>query len=303
MADALHEGEPTIDLALVRRLVDEQLPQWSALPLVELPTTGTDHRLFRLGDELLVRMPRADWALGQSDAEARWLPVLAPHLPVSVPERVAVGEPAHGYPWSWSVCRWIPGRTPDRRSAADRHAIAEPLGRFCADLRAVDPTGGPLAGVATSRGSLHGERDELTRTSIAAVADELDAAALTAAWESALAVPAYDGPPVWMHADLLAGNLLVEDVDGATALVAVIDWGPMAVGDPAPDAATGWAFFDAGTRDTFRAAAGFDDATWARGRGWALSTAVIALPYYRASSPSIAANARATLAEVLADPI
>ena len=104
-----------------------------------------------------------------------------------------------------------------------------------------------------------------------------------------------------MHADLLAGNLLVDEVDGATTLVAVIDWGALAVGDPAPDAATGWAFFDASTREDFRAAAGFDDATWARGRGWALSTAAIALPYYRGTSPSIAANARATLAEVLAD--
>lgn len=299
----LHEGEPHVDLALVRRLVDEQRPQWSSLPLVELPASGTDHRLFRLGDELLVRMPRIDWAIGQSEVEARWLPVLAPHLPVAVPERVAVGEPAHSYPWQWSVCRWIPGRAPDRWSAADRAAIAEPLGRFCSALRAIDASGGPVAGVATSRGSLHGERDELTRSSIAAVADELDAVALTAAWEAALAVPAYDGPPVWMHADLLAGNLLVDEVGGATDLVAVIDWGPMGVGDPAPDAATGWAFFDAATRDAFRAAAGFDDATWARGRGWALSTAVIALPYYSGTSPAIAANARATLAEVLADPI
>jgi aminoglycoside phosphotransferase (APT) family kinase protein len=299
---ALHEGEPHIDLALVRRLVDEQLPQWSSLPLAELPASGTDHRLVRLGDELLVRLPRVDWAIGQSEVEARWLPKLAPHLPVAVPERVAVGEPAHGYPWAWSVCRRIPGRAPDRWSAEDRQAIAEPLGRFCAALRAVDPTGGPVAGVATSRGSLHGERDELTRSSIAAVADELDAAALMAVWEAALAVPAYDGPPAWMHADLLAGNLLVDEVDGVTSLVAVIDWGPMGVGDPAPDAATGWALFDAGTREAFRASAGFDDATWARGRGWALSTAAIALPYYRATSPSIAANARATLAEVLADP-
>jgi aminoglycoside phosphotransferase (APT) family kinase protein len=298
----LHVGEPHIDPVLVSRLVDEQLPQWSTLPLLELPATGTDHRLFRLGDELLVRMPRADWALDQSEVEARWLPVLAPHLPVAVPERVAVGEPAHGYPWSWSVVRWIPGRTPDRGSAADLAALAEPLGRFCAALRRVDPAGGPVAGVATSRGSLHGERDELTRSSIESVADELDAAALTAAWESALAAPAYDGPPVWMHADLLAGNLLVDEVDGATSLVAVIDWGPMGVGDPAPDAAAGWILFDAATRDAFRAAAGYDDATWARGRGWALSTAVIALPYYRSTSPSIAAYCRASLAEVLADP-
>ncbi len=198
------------------------------------------------------------------------------------------------------MCRWIPGRTPDRWSAPDRRALAEPLGRFCAALRDIDPGAGPAPSPG-GRGLPLADRDEATREAISAVADELDAAALTAVWESALAAPAYDGTPSWMHADLLAGNLLVDEVDGATTLVAVIDWGALAVGDPAPDAATGWAFFDASTREDFRAAAGFDDATWARGRGWALSTAAIALPYYRGTSPSIAANARATLAEVLAD--
>lgn len=298
----LHEGEPELDADLVRRLVDEQLPQWSSLPLVELPATGTDHWLYRLGDELLVRLPRIEWATGQSDLEARWLPVLAPHLPVSVPERVAVGAPALGYPWAWSVCRWIPGRTPDRTDPAELSAIAASLGEFCAALRAVDATGGPLAGVVRNRGVPLAHRDAATREAISAVSDELDPSALTSAWETALRAPTHSGAPAWMHADLLFGNLLVDDLDGVTTLVAVIDWGPMAVGDPAPDAATGWSIFDAATRDDFRTAAGFDDATWARGRGWALSTALVALPYYRGTSETIAANARCTIREVLADP-
>ena len=299
---ALHRSEPALDADLVRLLLDEQMPQWSAMPLHELPATGTDHRLFRLGDALLVRMPRVGWATDQSDLEARWLPVLAPYLPVAVPERVAVGRADHGYPWSWSVCRWIPGRAPDRTDSSDLRAIARSLGEFCAALRAIDSTGGPLAGVVNSRGIPLAERDTATRKAILAVSDELDPRATSAAWDAALAVPAYDGPPLWMHADLLAGNLLVDEVDGTTTLSAVIDWGPMAVGDPAPDAATGWALFDASTRAEFRAASGFDDETWARGRGWALSTALVALPYYRGTSASIAANARATLAAVLADP-
>jgi aminoglycoside phosphotransferase (APT) family kinase protein len=298
----LHEGEPELDAGLVRRLVDEQLPQWSSLPLKELPATGTDHWLFRLGDELLVRLPRIEWATGQSDLEARWLPVLAPQLPLAVPERVAVGTPAHGYPWSWSVCRWIPGRSPDRSDPGDLRAIAAALGEFCAALRTIDSTGGPRAGVESSRGVPLAQRDADTREAIAAVSDEFDPQALTAAWDAALAAPAYAGPPAWMHADLLAGNLLVEDVDGRTRLVAVIDWGPMAVGDPAPDAAAGWSLFDAGTRADFRTAAGYDDATWARGRGWSLSTALVALPYYRSTSEGIATNARLTIRAVLDDP-
>lgn len=298
----LHDGEARVDRALVRALVDEQLPQWASLPLTEVPATGTDHWLYRLGDELVVRLPRVGWATSQSDLEAQWLPLLAPHLPVAVPERLAVGAPAHGYPYAWSVCRWIPGRTPVSSDASDRRAIAEPLGRFCAALREIDATGGPLAGVVNSRGVPLAERDNATREAIAEVSDELDARLLTRAWDAALAAPAYDGPPRWMHADLLAGNLLVDEVDVGATLVAVIDWGPMAVGDPAPDAAPAWSLFDAQTRATFREAAGFDDATWARGRGWALSTSLAALPYYRGTSEVIAATSRRTIHAVLADP-
>ncbi len=294
----LHEDEPLVDLALVRALIGEQLPQWSSLALRELPATGTDHHLFRLGAELVVRVPRVDWATDQVERDGRWLPLLARYLDVALPEQVAVGEPALGYPWRWSVCRWIEGRTPDRRDPHDRAALADGLGRFCHALQQVPTEGAPRAGVDVSRGVPLVELDDATREAIAAVADELHAASLLASWEESLSAAAYDSEGAWFHGDLLAGNLVV---DAATrALVGVVDWGPSGVGDPATDAAAGWALLSADERDVLRDAAGYDDDAWLRGRGWALTTALVALPYYRTRSRSLADQARRTLAEVLA---
>ncbi len=300
---ALHEGEPRVDLALVRALVDAEMPQWSRLPLVELAATGTDHHLFRLGADLVVRVPRVDWATDQVERDARWLPHLREHLPleVALPEQVALGEAALGYPWRWSVCRWIEGRTPDRRDPGDRAALAVALGRFCRALHEVPAGGGPRAGVDVSRGVPLLDRDELTREAVGAVADELHAASLLARWEESLGAAAYDGSGAWFHGDLLAGNLLVgPGAAGRTSLVGVIDWGPSGVGDPATDAAAGWALLTSDERDGFREAAAYDDDTWLRGRGWALTTALVALPYYRTRSRALADNARRTVAEVLA---
>lgn len=297
---ALHDDEPDVGLALVRALVDRAMPQWSSLLLRELPATGTDHHLFRLGDELVVRVPRIEWATDQVDRDARWLPFLAEHLPgVSLPLQVALGEPDLGYPWRWSVCRWVEGRTPDRRDPRDRAALAEPLGRFCRALHEVPADDGPRAEVDVSRGVPLVDRDEATREAINDVADELHAPSLLAVWEESLAAPAYDGPGAWFHGDLLSGNLVVAR-DGGD-LVGVIDWGPSGVGDPATDAAAGWALLSADERVKFRDTAGFDDAAWVRGRGWALSTSLVALPYYRGRSHPLATQSRRTLAEILAD--
>jgi len=298
----LHDDEPFVDLALVRELVDEQFPRWSPLPLRELPATGTDHHLFRLGDELVVRVPRVEWATDQVERDGRWLPHLADHLDVSLPLQVSVGDPAHGYPWRWSVCRWIEGRTPDPRSPLDRAALAVPLGRFCRALRSVPADAGPRAGIEVSRGVPLAERDEMTRAAIGEVADELHAPSLLAAWEESLGATAYDGPGSWFHADLLAGNMLIGPAaDGRDTLVAVIDWGPSGLGDPAVDAAPAWSLLTVDERDDFRSAAEYDDAAWLRGRGWALTTSLVALPYYRTRSRALADVSRRTLLEVLAD--
>lgn len=291
-AHKMHVDELDTDEALVRRLLAAQFPHWAELPIAALPFGGTDNAIYRLGDELSVRMPRrSDWAAGSVDKEFEWLPKLASLLPLPVPTPIARGAAGEGYPHEWSVFSWLDGEDATgapldlRRAALD---LAELLGT----LWRIDPSGGPPAG--GRGGSLH-PRDEWVRAGIEALGDLIDAAAVTAAWDAALAAPEWDGPPVWIHGDLDARNLLVRDA----RITGVLDWNSICVGDPACDVKVAWAVLDAETRPVFRDLLEIDDATWARGRGWALSQAMIALPYYLHTYPAMVEQAWRWLAEAL----
>lgn len=292
-AGKMHADEVDTDLPLVARLLAAQFPQWAGLSLAPVPSAGTDHALYRLGSDMVVRLPRIGWATGQADKEFRWLPVLAPHLPLTVPTPLVIGAPGEGYPFRWSVYRWLPGKNATVGSIADWHAAATTLAGFVAALQRIDPAGGPPP---AGRGGPLVERDEAVRAAIAALGKRVDANAATTAWEVSLHAPVYNGPSVWLHGDLLPGNLLV--VGGK--LSAVIDFGGLSVGDPACDLQPAWNPLPADVRSVFRAALAVDDATWARGRGWALSQALIALPYYWDTNPGMVAMARRTLGAVLA---
>jgi aminoglycoside phosphotransferase (APT) family kinase protein len=289
----MHADEVDIDAGLVRGLVARQFPEWAGLPVVPVASAGTDNAMFRLGDDLAVRLPRIGGAVRGVAAEREWVPRLAPHLPVAVPEPVGRGEPADDYPFPWTVCRWLPGANPAVHDTGPE--LAHDLAAFVAALRRVDPTGGPAA----SRGVPLATRDEPTRAAIAASGGLVDTAAVTAVWADALRVPPWDGPPAWAHADLSPGNLLVRD----GRLTAVIDWGAAGVGDPTVDLVVAWNLLPAPARLAFRAALGVDADTWRRGRGWALSIAIIQLPYYQHTNASLAANARHVVEEVLADEV
>ena len=289
----MHADELAIDAPLVRRLVATQFPQWGDLLIEPVPSAGTDNAMFRLGPDLAVRLPRIHWAVDDVEKEHAWLPRLAPLLPVAVPVPLGKGEPAASYPWHWSVYRWLQGENPDIEEFTERRSLAQELARFVAALHRIDPTGGPLAG----RGVPLAARDAPTRTALDALRGTIDTAAVTAAWDAALCAPVWAGPPVWVHGDLSAGNLLV--VDGR--LSAVIDFGGLGVGDPACDLIVAWELFSGPARRAYRDALAVDDATWARGRGWALSTALVALPYYRDTNPVIMASACRRIAAVLAD--
>jgi aminoglycoside phosphotransferase (APT) family kinase protein len=292
----MHADELDIDLSLVRRLVAAQLPQWSALPVDPVSSTGTVNAIFRLGDDLTVRLPRvATWA-GDLEKELHWLPKLAPHLPLAVPEPVAGGEPGDGYPWRWAVYRWLEGETWAVDRVADLRGAATELARFVTALQQVDATEALVSGPG-GRGRPLAERDAAVRAAIAASHGLVDTDAVTAAWESALEAPVWDGPPVLLHGDLLPGNVLV----ARGRVSAVIDWGALSVGDPACELMAGWALFAGRSRALFREALSVDDATWARARGWMLSVALIALPYYVDTNPAFAANARHWIGEVLAE--
>jgi aminoglycoside phosphotransferase (APT) family kinase protein len=294
----MHDDEVSTDETLIRRLLAAQFPQWAHLPLRPVESAGTDNAIYRLGHDLAIRLPRIASAAGQVEKEQEWLPRLAPHLPLAIPAPLALGAPGAGYPWRWSIVPWLDGENPTLESLTDPRRAVIDMARFLAALRRIDTTAGPPPGEHNfGRGVPLAQRDRGTRAAIAALEGMIDTAAVIAAWEAALAAPGWAAAPVWIHGDLSSGNLLA--VDGQ--LSAVIDWGGLGVGDPACDLMIAWTLFTGESRAAFRAALDVDDATWTRGKGWALSWALIFIPYYLETNPSGVRTARHTIAEVLAD--
>ncbi|MFG2056347.1 aminoglycoside phosphotransferase family protein [Micromonospora sp. NPDC048930] len=291
----MHTDEVHTDEELVRRLLAGQFPHWAELPLRLVPSYGTDHDVYRLGPDLAVRLPRIGWATKQAAREAEWLPRLAPHLPLALPVPLAIGHPAEDYPFDWSVYEWLPGENADG-TLADLDRAAVDLAAFVAALRRVD-TAGAYPRPGRARGGDLAEFDDGVRAAVRELGDRIDGAAALRAWQESLDAPAWDGPGVWVHGDLLPGNLLV--VDGR--LSAVIDFGGLNVGDPACDLQPAWNIFAGRSRDRFRAELAVDDASWLRGRGWSLLQAVIALPYYWDTNPGMVRQTSHALAQVLAD--
>ncbi|MBB5790166.1 aminoglycoside phosphotransferase family protein [Jiangella mangrovi] len=288
---------PAIDAGLVARLVAGQFPRWSGLPVRPVEVQGVDNRTFRLGDELAVRLPSAAHYREQVAKEQRWLPRLAPHLPVPIPAPVAVGAPGLGYPWSWSVNRWLPGTTAAAAAVGGSAAFARDVAGFLRALWSADAGGGPPPGTHNfRRGAPVTVYEAETLRALDSLAGRVDVAAARKVWDAAVA-STWTGAPAWFHGDCAPGNLLVDD-DGR--LSAVIDFGTCGVGDPACDLVLSWTFLDGPARSAFRAAMGpiADDGMWARARGWALWKALIT---YDSDGPRWRAEARRTLDAVLAD--
>lgn len=295
----MHQDEVVVTPELVRDLLLEQFPDWSDLPLRPVPSWGTDNALFHLGDDLLLRLPRRPGTAAMVDKELRWLPRLAPLLPLAVPTPFAAGLPTHVYPHHWSVCRWLEGEDATVAPAHDPVQATEAIAGFVTAMRAVELAGGPGPGPHNFfRGEPLAARDEAVREAIGQLPTGFDAPEVRTAWEHALATPEWVGPPRWVHGDLHPGNLLVRH----GRLDAVLDFGSLGVGDPACDLMVAWTYLDAAQRVRFRGLASPDDASWARGRGWALSLGLIALPYYVDTNPVLAGIARRSIEAVLGDP-
>jgi len=258
---------------LVARLVARQFPPWADLPISRVELDGWDNTTFRLGAMMSVRLPSADTYVAQIDKEHRWLPVLRDHLPLPIPEPLAKGVPALGFPRPWSVYRWIEGEIATEETVGDLEQFARDLAAFLAALNRCDATHGPEAGPDSHmRGCPVAVWDRMTRGSLERLGGVIDTVGATEVWEAALA-SRWERPPVWVHGDVAATNLLVRE----GRLSAVLDFGCSATGDPACDTVIAWTFFSGSSRAAFMGASPVDEATWARGRGWALWKALLEL--------------------------
>ena len=280
----LHDGELDISEMLVSKLLAEQFPQWAGLPLALVPAAGTDNIMFRLGDDLVIRLPRKPGST--IEKEHRWLPWLAPQLPLAIPSPVALGRPGEGFPLAWSISRWLPGG----HDIFDLSGAAAALGKFVAALQKIEvPPDAPPA----YRGGSYRGADESVRAALR----DFDLPEMSEVWSAALRLPEQNRRKVWLHSDLLPPNLLADDGH----LSAVIDFGCVGVGDPACDLMPAWTVFDEATRSIFRSRLDPDDLTWARGRAWAVVFGLGAWHYYQRRNPSFAALGRRTVDQVLVD--
>jgi aminoglycoside phosphotransferase (APT) family kinase protein len=280
----VHEDELEIDEALVRALLAEQFPEWAALPLARVEPDGTVNVIYRLGGSLSVRLPRREGPEIEDDLEFRWLPFLAPQLPVEIPSPVARGAPGAGYPWYWSIHTWLDGELPTAPLDADDVA------GFVAALQRIDASGGPEP--AGGRGRPLEWRERFVRDAL----ERVEAPGALELWDRAMRAPEWTGARVWIHADLDRRNVLVRD----GRLTGVLDWGGLGLGDPAVDVMVAWKLVAREERDRFRALLDVDDATWLRAQGWVVSQALIALGYYTPeTNPALFAEATRWLMEVI----
>lgn len=288
-----------IDVALVSRLIAGQFPAWADLPLTPVASAGTDNVIFRLGEAMVVRLPRDADAAEAILKEQVWLSGFVDRLGLDIPAPIGLGEPGEGYPWRWAVCCWVKGSDAVSASIAGDTGSARALGAFLTALRGMDAADGPRAGPANNyRGVALRHLDQRVRDCLIQLEDDINTAEATRVWEAGLSAAHHDAPRVWIHGDLHPGNLVVRD----GRLAGVIDFGLMGVGDPAVDLMAGWTVFDADVRETFLEAAGAGSAARARARAWALYAGAVALPFYRNTNPTLAGISRRTLGRVLERP-
>jgi aminoglycoside phosphotransferase (APT) family kinase protein len=284
----------TVDADQVRRLVAEQFPQWASLPVRPVARGGWDNFTFHLGDTMVARLPSAaEYALAV-EKEQRWLPVLAPQLPLPIPLPLAEGKPGPDYPFAWSIHPWLDGEPASADRIADPVRFAVDLAGFIAALQRIDATGAPQPGKHNwFRGGTLRTYDEQTRRALAKLDGHVDAGLARDIWKTALDAR-WDGVDRWFHGDVAEGNLLL----GHGELTAVIDFGTCGAGDPACDMAVAWTLLTADGRQAFRERLSVDEATWARGRGWALWKTLVTCARTWGSADREAVDAQRVLAEI-----
>lgn len=292
----MHENELEINECLAKTLIEKQCPRWSNLTLKPVSSSGTDNALFRLGDDYIVRLPRIEWTPGSIvrsiNKEYEWIPKIAHWLTIPVSEPVFKGNPDDHYPWPWLIAKWHDGQNPDFEKETEYELLAKDLAGFINNLHTIRLENGPLS----RRGVPLKELDQETRTAIHALKTDMDTQVISTLWEQLSNISPWNTDPVWVHGDLLPGNIITQN----NRLSAVIDFTDTGMGDPACDLVIAWSLLNAPSRSVFRDhLKNIDDDTWQRGRGWALSIAVIMLPYYKHSNPVLATLARRMIKNVI----
>ena len=292
----MHEHELFIDEVIVKRLIDTQCPQWKHLPIQRIASSGTDNALFRLGLDYIVRLPRLDGGTPNINKECEWLPKLAPMLKTPISAPVHKGLPSDTYPYFWTIARWHEGNVPNFELNDDYEYLAIDLADFINEFHAIKLPEGPISrrGVALNTTALDAE----TRQAIKQLYADINVERVTALWDQLSQIPYWDNDLVWIHGDLLPGNILTQQ----NRLSAVIDFSDVGLGDPASDLIPAWCLFNSRSRAVFKChLKAVDENTWQRGRGRALSMALIILPYYKNTNPVLADIARTMICQILDD--
>jgi aminoglycoside phosphotransferase (APT) family kinase protein len=295
--DNLLVRKADITADLVSRLVWTQFPQWAGLPVRRVDADGWDNATFRLGEEMSVRLPGAEEYVPAVQKEQHWLPILAGQLPLPVPQPLAAGVPGCGFPWPWSVYRWIDGTSVTGRTVPDLARFAADLAGFLSALYSIDPAGGPPPGAHDFfRGGPLAVYDGETQEALGALEGHVDTVLAAEVWRAALQAT-WQGRPVWFHGDAQPGNLLAKD----GRLCAVIDFGTCGVGDPACDTTIAWTFLSGQASRVFKQRLPVDAATWTRGRGWAIWKAMKVLAGALDTDPDDAAFTTGVIDKIMAD--
>lgn len=289
----MHEDEIDIDAALLQKLIEQQFPQWANLSIKAVESAGTDNTIFRLGSSMCVRMPRIENAAKNIEKDHEWLPKFATNLSLPIPIPLEKGKPNALYPWHWSICQWIDGENAAFEPIVDLEHAAIKLAQFLITLRKINSTGGPHS----YRAGPLVTQDPDVRDAISSLREVIDTKVITSIWDECLKAAQWNKAPVWTHGDLLPTNLLVQK----GRLSAIIDFDLMGIGDPACDLIVAWSTLSKNSRKLFRTTLAVDDAMWMRGLGWALSIALIIIPYYQITNPGLTAIAHRIINEILTD--
>lgn len=292
----MHDNEFEINETIIKALLKNQRPEWANLPLKSIQSSGTDNTLFRLGNQYVVRLPRIEWEMGSIrksiDKEYEWIPQIARCLKMPISEPVFKGNSESFYPWPWLVTKWNEGYNPNFEEDKEYELLAKDLAHFLNELHGIKLANGPLS----RRGVSLKEIDTETRKALANLEGEIDIQSVIFLWNHLSNLPLWVKEPVWVHGDFLPGNILVQN----NRLSAVIDFSDVGMGDPACDLIVAWSLLKPYSRRIFKDnLENIDHDTWERGRGWALSIALIMLPYYKNSNPVLAALARRMIENVL----